>query len=219
MEKARRDSKAMMQKAQEASDDMVAKAEEKAKALVSEDQITKTATAKANEMLTSARHQSQEMLENAQAKAREATETAQARATALLEDAQTKSKDMVETAQAKAALLILPIQRPPSRRFVQIASRKATILSVLPLAFCPATCYNQFRIYLKIFASISHFIAGPPIRPYPAYGWGDGEWMRTWESDCDSAGVNLVCESVICTETPDDAALEACRALGKALVE
>ena len=34
-----------------------------------------------------------------------------------------------------------------------------------------------------------------------------------------SAGVNLVCESVICTETPDDAALEACRALGKALVE
>ena len=46
-----------------------------------------------------------------------------------------------------------------------------------------------------------------------------GEWMRTWESDCDSAGVNLVCESVICTETPDDAALEACRALGKALVE
>ena len=43
--------------------------------------------------------------------------------------------------------------------------------------------------------------------------------MRTWESDCDSAGVNLVCESVICTETPDDAALEACRALGKAWVE
>ena len=28
----------------------------------------------------------------------------------------------------------------------------------------------------------------------------------------------LVCESVICRETPDDAALEACRALGKALV-
>ena len=53
---------------------------------------------------------------------------------------------------------------------------------------------------------------------YGQYG-GDGEWMRTWESDCDSAGVNLVCESVICTEMPDNAALEACRALGKALVE
>ena len=53
---------------------------------------------------------------------------------------------------------------------------------------------------------------------YGQYG-GNGAWMRTWESDCDGAGVSLVCESVICTETPDDAALEACRALGKALVE
>ena len=43
--------------------------------------------------------------------------------------------------------------------------------------------------------------------------------MRTWESDRDNAGVNLVCKSVICTETPNDAALEACRALGKALAE
>ena len=45
------------------------------------------------------------------------------------------------------------------------------------------------------------------------------EWMRSWEKDCDDVGINLVCESVICTETPDDAALEACRALGKALAE
>ena len=43
--------------------------------------------------------------------------------------------------------------------------------------------------------------------------------MRSWEKDCDDVGSNLVCESVICTETPDDAALEACRALGKALAE
>ena len=62
-------------------------------------------------------------------------------------------------------------------------------------------------------------LGGKRVALFGSYGWGDGEWMRTWESDCDSAGVNLVCESVICTETPDDAALEACRALGKALVE
>ena len=62
-------------------------------------------------------------------------------------------------------------------------------------------------------------LGGKKVALFGSFGWGDGEWMRTWESDCDSAGVNLVCESVICTETPDDAALEACRALGKALVE
>ena len=43
--------------------------------------------------------------------------------------------------------------------------------------------------------------------------------MRDWEKDCDDAGINLVCESVICCETPDDATLEACRAMGKALAE
>ena len=62
-------------------------------------------------------------------------------------------------------------------------------------------------------------LSGKRVALFGSYGWGDGEWMRTWESDCDGAGVNLVCESVICTEMPDDAALEACRALGKALVE
>ena len=54
---------------------------------------------------------------------------------------------------------------------------------------------------------------------FGSYGWGDGQWMRDWEKDCDDAGINLVCESVICCETPDDAALEACRAMGKALAE
>ena len=33
------------------------------------------------------------------------------------------------------------------------------------------------------------------------------------------AGLNLVCESVTCCDAPDDASLEACRALGKALAE
>ena len=50
-----------------------------------------------------------------------------------------------------------------------------------------------------------------------AYGWGDGEWMRSWEADCEEAMVNLVCESVICMAAPDDTAIEACKALGKAV--
>ena len=73
--------------------------------------------------------------------------------------------------------------------------------------------------FQPMFDSIKNQMGGKAVGLFGSFGWGDGEWMRTWESDCDSAGVNLVCESVICTETPDDAALEACRALGKALVE
>ena len=73
--------------------------------------------------------------------------------------------------------------------------------------------------FQPMFDACKRSLGGKRVALFGSYGWGDGEWMRTWESDCDSAGVNLVCESVICTETPDDAALEACRALGKALAE
>jgi len=62
-------------------------------------------------------------------------------------------------------------------------------------------------------------VGGKTIALFGSYGWGDGQWMRDWEKDCDDAGIHLVCESVICCETPDDATLEACRAMGKALAE
>ena len=54
---------------------------------------------------------------------------------------------------------------------------------------------------------------------FGSYGWGDGEWMRTWEQDCRGANISLVCESVICCETPGDIELEACRELGRELVK
>ena len=53
---------------------------------------------------------------------------------------------------------------------------------------------------------------------FGSYGWGGGEWMHNWERDCRSSGIQLACDSVICNEAPDDAALAACQALGKALV-
>ena len=86
---------------------------------------------------------------------------------------------------------------------------------------CPAMGDEELEdsVFQPVFEACEAKLAGKKVALFGSYGWGDGEWMRTWESDCDSAGMNLVCESVICTETPDDAALEACRALGKALVE
>ena len=95
--------------------------------------------------------------------------------------------------------------------------------------FCPGCMHSTlFKLigevleemeFQPMFDEVKRSLGGKSAALFGSYGWGDGEWMRTWESDCDSAGVNLVCESVICTETPDDAALEACRALGKALAE
>ena len=61
------------------------------------------------------------------------------------------------------------------------------------------------------------FLGGKNVALFGSYGWGDGEWMRSWESRCNDDGANLACESVICNETPDDDALAACRELGASL--
>ena len=73
--------------------------------------------------------------------------------------------------------------------------------------------------FQPMFDSCKSSLGGKSIALFGSYGWGDGEWMRSWEKDCDDSGLRLVCESVTCCETPDDAALDACRALGKELAK
>ena len=62
-------------------------------------------------------------------------------------------------------------------------------------------------------------LKGKRVALFGSYGWGGGEWMQNWERDCRSSGIQLACDSVICNDAPDDAALAACQALGKALVD
>ena len=63
-------------------------------------------------------------------------------------------------------------------------------------------------------------VSGKKILLFGSYGWGDGEWMRSWVERMTAAGAVVVGgEGVICQEAPDEEALESCRALGKALAE
>ena len=73
--------------------------------------------------------------------------------------------------------------------------------------------------FQPMFDACKRSLGGKRAALFGSYGWGDGEWMRSWEKDCGDAGLNLVCESVTCCDAPDDAALEACRELGRALAK
>lgn len=53
---------------------------------------------------------------------------------------------------------------------------------------------------------------------FGSYDWGDGEWMRNWENSCKLAGINLLCNSLIINNTPDDAGCAECFEFGKNLV-
>ena len=65
--------------------------------------------------------------------------------------------------------------------------------------------------------SIKGSLAGKKVALFGSYGWGDGEWMRSWEDDAKENGIALAAESVICNETPDDDGLKQCKDLGKAI--
>ena len=84
---------------------------------------------------------------------------------------------------------------------------------------CPAMGAEELEDgeFAPMFETCESKLSGKKIALFGSYGWGDGEWMRSWEKDCADAGVNLVCDSVICCEAPDDAVLESLRAMGKTL--
>ena len=68
-----------------------------------------------------------------------------------------------------------------------------------------------------MFSSCEAKLSGKKLGLFGSYGWGDGEWMRSWEEKCQNDGVALAVDSVICNEDPDDEAQAACIELGKAI--
>lgn len=94
------------------------------------------------------------------------------------------------------------------------------ISSYSALAFgCPSMGAEQLEEaeFEPMFEAVKPRLNGKTIGLFGSYGWGDGEWMRTWEESCKNDGAELVCDSVICADAPDDEAEAACIALGKAL--
>lgn len=86
---------------------------------------------------------------------------------------------------------------------------------------CPAMGAEELEEteFAPMFEACESKLSGKKIALFGSYGWGDGEWMRSWEKDCDDAGISLVCESITCCEAPDDDVLAACQAMGRKLAE
>lgn len=84
---------------------------------------------------------------------------------------------------------------------------------------CPSMGAEQLEEgeFEPMFSSCESKLQGKKIALFGSYGWGDGEWMRSWEETCREDGAVLACQSVICNEAPDDEADAACITLGKAL--
>ena len=58
---------------------------------------------------------------------------------------------------------------------------------------CPAMGAEQLEEseFEPMFSDLEGSLNGKKIALFGSYGWGDGEWMRSWEKDCDDAGINF----------------------------
>ncbi len=89
------------------------------------------------------------------------------------------------------------------------------------LAFgCPAMGAEELESdeFEPVWEACKPALAGRPVALFGSYGWGGGEWMDTWKEDAEAAGLTVV-DALIANEAPDDEAVEACQALGRALAE
>ena len=84
---------------------------------------------------------------------------------------------------------------------------------------CPAMGAEELEAdeFAPMFEACLPKLRDKQIALFGSYGWGDGEWMRSWDATAKGCGAALACESVICADAPDAAARAACEALGKAL--
>ena len=116
---------------------------------------------------------------------------------------------------------------------INAAGAKAVVKNVSEISADEAAGYDALALgcpamgaevleeceFEPFFTELEGKLAGKKVALFGSYGWGDGEWMRSWEKDCNDAGLNLVCESVTCCEAPDATSLNACRELGKTLAQ
>lgn len=81
---------------------------------------------------------------------------------------------------------------------------------------CPSMGAEQLEDgeFEPMFNELKNELNGKNIALFGSYGWGDGEWMREWEDDCKSVSANLVCESLMINESPDENGIQQCIEFG-----
>ena len=98
------------------------------------------------------------------------------------------------------------------------AEADASVLKSDALLFgCPAMGAEELEEteFEPFFSAIEGKLAGKKVGLFGSYGWGDGEWMRTWTERGKKAGGVMIADGVIANEAPDEAASAECEALGE----
>ena len=89
------------------------------------------------------------------------------------------------------------------------------------LAFgCPAMGSEVLEedVFQPMWDEVKEVLGDKKVGLFGSYGWGGGEWMRTWVEEAQGLGLNLVKDGVAAEEYEEGAAEEAdLQELGEAL--
>jgi len=84
---------------------------------------------------------------------------------------------------------------------------------------CPAMGDEELEDseFQPFYESIKADLASRKVVLFGSYDWGEGDWMKSWKEDAESAGITLAADPVIVNNDPGDDDAEALKALGAAL--
>ncbi|MCD8096307.1 MAG: flavodoxin [Ruminococcus sp.] len=106
---------------------------------------------------------------------------------------------------------------------VSVSEFSGDVANYDKIAFgCPAMGAEELEEteFEPFFAENESKLAGKVVGIFGSYGWGDGEWIRLWADRVTAAGATLFKgEGLMVNETPDDDALETCKAYGAELAK
>ena len=83
---------------------------------------------------------------------------------------------------------------------------------------CPSMGVEELEDteFEPLYNEVEPLLAGKKAVLFGSYGWGDGEWMETWKTRAEQAGV-VIADTCIANEYPDDDASEECMRVGALL--
>lgn len=87
---------------------------------------------------------------------------------------------------------------------------------------CPSMGAEELEetIVEPFVSELEGMVKGKKIALFGSYGWGDGEWMRSWTERMEKAGAAVIGgEGVICNGAPDEEAKAGLEALGQKMVQ
>ena len=86
---------------------------------------------------------------------------------------------------------------------------------------CPACGTEELEEseFEPFFEEAEGKLTGVKVGLFGSYGWGGGVFMETWTERTKAAGADMVADSVVCENEPDEDALAACEALGAAMAK